>query len=201
MDQAVPLGIPGLSVTPGTHICALFRGAQERDEIIYPYVAEGLRAGNKCLCAFDAPDEAALRAEVGSHLDLDAVGEQLDIVWPHNVYLGRERFCPNGMLDFWDDWAKAALTADDYSFVRVGGEMTWAITEVIGSDNLSRYESELNRFTARYPQVMMCLYDLDKFGGDLLVEILRTHPKVLLGGTLMENLYYVEPDDYLATRG
>jgi hypothetical protein len=79
--------------------------------------------------------------------------------------------------------------------------MTWAVTELIGWDNLSRYESQLNRFVPRYPQVMMCLYDLDSLGGDLLVEILRTHPKVLLGGTVLENLYYLEPDDYLATRG
>ncbi|MGQ0464380.1 MAG: MEDS domain-containing protein [Sporichthyaceae bacterium] len=153
-DHLVPLGIPGLSVPPGTHICTLFRGSAERDAILYPYLAEGLRRRDKCLCAFDAPDEAALRSEVANHLDLEAAGEQLD------------------------------------------GEMTWALSELIGWDNLSHYEAELNRFVPKYPQVMMCLYDLDSLGGDLLVEILRTHPKVLLGGTVLENLYFVEPDDY-----
>ena len=179
----------------------MFRGAQERSEILYPFVAEGLRSGDRCLCAYDAPNEAELRSEVGSHLDLDAVCDQLDVVWPNNVYVGREHFSPEGMLDFWDAWAGGALTDGGYSFARAVGEMTWAISEVIGADNLSRYESELNRFVPPYPQVMMCLYDLDRFGGDLLVDILSTHPKVLFGRTVLENLYYLEPDDYLAARG
>jgi len=63
------------------------------------------------------------------------------------------------------------------------------------------YESELNRFLPRYPQVIMCLYDLDRFGGQILVDILKTHPKVLMGSTVLENLYYLEPDEFLASRG
>jgi hypothetical protein len=47
----------------------------------------------------------------------------------------------------------------------------------------------------------MCLYDLDRFGGQILVDILKTHPKVLMGSTVLENLYYLEPDEFLATRG
>lgn len=38
---------------------------------------------------------------------------------------------------------------------------------------------------------MLCLYDLDRFRGDLIVDIMRTHPKVLMGSTVLENLYYV----------
>jgi hypothetical protein len=37
--------------------------------------------------------------------------------------------------------------------------MTSAVTEVIGAANLVSYESELNRFVPRSPQVMLCLYD------------------------------------------
>jgi hypothetical protein len=201
LGQTVSLGVPGLSVSPGTHICALFRGAAERDAILYPYVREGLLRGDKCLCAFDATDEEALRSDVASHLDLEAAGEQLDVVWPPDFYTGQEGSSPERMLDFWDGWAGGAITEGGYSFARSIGEMTRAVSEVIGPDNLTRYESALNRFVPRYPQVMICLYDLDSFGGDLLVEILRTHPKVLLGGTVLENLYYLEPDDFLATRG
>lgn len=78
--------------------------------------------------------------------------------------------------------------------------MTWAVAEVIGTANLLRYESALNRFVPRYPQVLMCLYDLDRFGGDLLVDILKTHPKVLMGSTVLDNLYYVPPDELAASQ-
>jgi hypothetical protein len=65
---------------------------------------------------------------------------------------------------------------------------------------LVAYESELNRFVPRYPQVLLCLYDLNDFSGQLLADIMQTHPKVLMGSTVLENLYYVEPDDLLARR-
>lgn len=34
-------------------------------------------------------------------------------------------------------------------------------------------------------------------GGDIVVEILRTHPIVILGGILQENPFFVPPDEML----
>jgi hypothetical protein len=67
-------------------------------------------------------------------------------------------------------------------------------------EELIGYESELNRFLPRYPQWFMCLYDLETFGGAILVDLLRTHPKLLLGGMLLENPHYLSPDEFLAQR-
>lgn len=78
--------------------------------------------------------------------------------------------------------------------------MTWAVTEIIGAANLIRYEAELNRFVSRHRLVLLCLYDLDKFRGDLFVDIMKTHPKVLMGSTVLENLYYVSHDELVASR-
>lgn len=49
MAESVKLGIPGLSVPQGTHMCAFFRGSGERDSIMLPFLREGLRSGDKCL--------------------------------------------------------------------------------------------------------------------------------------------------------
>jgi hypothetical protein len=62
------------------------------------------------------------------------------------------------------------------------------------------YEAELNRFVPNYPQVILCLYDLDSFSGQILIDILKTHPRVLMGGTVLENLHYMEPEEFLASR-
>jgi hypothetical protein len=47
----------------------------------------------------------------------------------------------------------------------------------------------------------LCLwrYVLRRFSGELLVYVLKTHPKVLLGGMVLDNPYYLEPDEFLAT--
>jgi len=53
MKDVVDLGIGGLSIAPGTHICAFFRGVEERDAIVVPFLLEGLRSGEKCNCLLD----------------------------------------------------------------------------------------------------------------------------------------------------
>jgi hypothetical protein len=61
------------------------------------------------------------------------------------------------------------------------------------------YEAELNRFLPKYPQIILCLYDLERFtDGEALLDILRTHPKVLMSGQVVDNPWYVEPDAFLA---
>jgi MEDS: MEthanogen/methylotroph, DcmR Sensory domain len=78
--------------------------------------------------------------------------------------------------------------------------VTAAVTEAIGAANLISYESQLNLLLPRYPQVMLCLYDLNQFRGDLLIDIMKTHPQVLMGHTVLDNLYYIAPDELAATR-
>jgi hypothetical protein len=68
------------------------------------------------------------------------------------------------------------------------------------NDRQAISECELNRFAPCYPLVLLCLYSLGHFRGDLLIDILKTHPKVLMGSTVLDNPYYVPPDELAATR-
>jgi hypothetical protein len=40
-------------------------------------------------------------------------------------------------------------------------------------------------------------YDLAKFGAGVVMDILRTHPMVIIGGILQENPFFVPPDAML----
>jgi hypothetical protein len=78
--------------------------------------------------------------------------------------------------------------------------MSWALRDFRGVDELIGYESELNRFIPRYPQAFLCLYELNRFGGQIVVDLLRTHPQILLGGMVLENPHYSTPDEFLSER-
>jgi DNA-binding CsgD family transcriptional regulator len=65
--------------------------------------------------------------------------------------------------------------------------MSWVLPGPPGWDDLFLYESALNHAVEQMPAILMCLYDLQKFGADMLVEVLRTHPKVLLDRTVIDN--------------
>ena len=54
--ESTAMGLPGVSFTPGLHICAFYRGPSQRDELLLPYLREGLAAGDKCICVTDDPD-------------------------------------------------------------------------------------------------------------------------------------------------
>jgi hypothetical protein len=202
MTASVALGIPGLEVVPGDHVCAFYSGLSERDDILIPYLREGLKAGDKCICVVDATEPDSVLASLTGEVDVPShlAAHQIDLLSSRQTYLQHGRFSTQAMLDFWNESVGAALRDLGFPFARAVGEMTWALREMPGVHELVSYESELNRFLPRYPQVILCLYDLERFSGEVLVDILKTHPKVLVGGTVVENPYYVEPDEFLSTR-
>jgi hypothetical protein len=201
MPSSVALGVPGVQIAPGDHICAFYPSLADRDEILIPYLREGLRAGDKCVCVVDASDPEAVLASLGADIDLAPYlgRRQLEVQRSDETYLQGGAFSTDAMLDFWNQSVGGAV-AGGFSFARAVGEMTWALRQMPGVEELVGYESRLNRFLPRYPQVILCLYELDQFSGEVLVDVLKTHPKVLLGGMVLDNPYYLEPDEFLATR-
>lgn len=200
MNEAIELGIPGLSLDVGDHVCAFYRGDVERDSILESYLGAGLRLGDKCVCVLDGGEPAALRAALAASMDRHgSVRDQLDVCSSADTYLLGGRFSTAAMLAFWDTVVGTAI-ADGYRFSRAVGEMTWALRQLPGVEELLGYESQLNDFLPRYPQVILCLYDLERFDGEIVVDILKTHPMVLIGGMVLDNPYYLEPAEFLASR-
>jgi DNA-binding CsgD family transcriptional regulator len=65
-----------------------------------------------------------------------------------------------------------------------------------GWDDLFRYEAAASEAVEQMPAILMCLYDLQTLGADMLVEVLRTHPKVLLDRTVIDNPHCAHPTEY-----
>ncbi|QKV80978.1 MEDS domain-containing protein [Amycolatopsis sp. Hca4] len=60
-----------------------------------------------------------------------------------------------------------------------------------GLTELFRYEAALNDFTSRYPQAFLCVYDISRYRENIVLDLLKTHPQVLMCGVLLENPYYL----------
>jgi hypothetical protein len=43
-----------------------------------------------------------------------------------------------------------------------------------------------------------CLYNVETVTGSMVMDAIKTHPQVLIGGCLFENPYYLEPEHFLA---
>jgi hypothetical protein len=44
---------------------------------------------------------------------------------------------------------------------------------------------------------VVCAYDLTKFRGDVVVDVMRTHPMIIVGGILQENPFFTPPEEFL----
>jgi hypothetical protein len=197
MTDTVWTGIDDVSLQPGSHVCAFYRGAMDRDRLLTAYFGTGLTAGDKCICIVDSPDTAS-RLELLRHSTAgpSLPDGQFDVHLPESTYLAGGRFTSSEMLTFWtESLIKAEI--EGYSFCRLAGEMTWALRDMPGVEHLAGYESELNRVTSGSAAIVLCLYDLDLFSGEVVVNIVKTHPQVLIQGILVENPYYVGPDEFL----
>jgi DNA-binding CsgD family transcriptional regulator len=194
MAISVSMGIPGLDeVHPGTHICALYSGPAERDRLLFPFLREGMREGDKCLCLVDDAEVAStvrdwVEGRPGSEQPLRS--EQLDVDRTSDAYLDSGRFSVEHMRSFLS--GRMALAAEsDSPMLRAAGEMSGVLPQLAGADDLFVYESVVNQIVEDMPAVFMCMYDLQGFGVSMLVDVLRTHPKVLLDRTVLDNPHYL----------
>jgi hypothetical protein len=199
MTGTVPSGIDEIRLLPGSHVCAFYRGDSDRDRLLAGYLGAGLTAGDKCICVVDSAFTARRLESLARPSSGPGYPEgQLDIHLPESTYLAGGEFSTSDMLAFWTEGMNRA-EHEGYSFFRLAGEMTWALRDAPGVEHLAGYESELNRVTSGYPVVVLCLYDLDLFSGEVVINIVKTHPQVLVRGILVENPYYVGPDEFLSS--
>jgi len=57
--------------------------------------------------------------------------------------------------------------------------------------------SEENGMKKTTAPISLAGYQLGKFGGDTVMDIMRTHPMVIIGGLLQRNPFYVPPEEFL----
>ncbi len=99
------------------------------------------------------------------------------------------------MLEFSERTSRVLRREHSEAIIHNIGEMSWAHRDPSKIPELINYESRLNSIMAAYPQLGLCLYDAKKCGGDMIMSVLKTHPRVMLGGTVFDNPYFVLPSE------
>lgn len=190
MNRPVPIG---------THICAFYSGPAARDELVMPFLAEGIRAGQKCICVLESLSPAEVVARLGREVDLGRSVEtgQLELATSADAYLRTGTFSVDEMLSYWEQAVAEARGPEGTGVLRGAGEMPSALDHPDGRREFFRYEATITTFVADLPAVLFCLYDLQRFGAEVLVDSLRTHPLVVVDGGVHDNPYYIDPGAFI----
>jgi hypothetical protein len=199
LPNRVVLGIGGLEAEPGDHICGVFSGEQERDQVLIPFLKAGLASGDKCICVIDGTVPGEIVATLGLADEAATASRQLEVISASQMYLRSGRFSADEVIGIWKATISDAMYAGQFDVVRA--VETWSLREVLPDlTELLTLESEMNRYLPLYPQVVVCLYDLDRFGSGALIDLVMTHTRMLVGGMVIENPYYLTPDEVLAKK-
>jgi hypothetical protein len=181
------------------HICAFFNSLDEQHRVLRSFVTDALRQGEKVIHIVDpALREEHLKRfrETGIDVDRAIASGQLDVRLWLGVYLHGGRFDKERALASVEELLGSGAAAG-YPGSRLLGQVEWALLEGGSVDDLLEYETRINSVITKYDQPAMCAYDLSRLRASVVIDIMRTHPVVIIGGVLQENPYYVPPDQFL----
>jgi hypothetical protein len=182
------------------HACAFFNGRDEEYDLLLSFSKAGAEAGERLFQVVDKehlPERRSRLAEAGIDVAEAERTGQLEIRPWEDAYLRGNRFDQDAMLELIQEVLKAGR-ADGFPMTRLWANMEWALDDLPGVHDIVEYETRLNHFLPNYDDVVVCTYDLNKFSAPVVMDIMRTHPQVIIGGLLQENPFYVPPEEFLA---
>ena len=202
MPTMRPVTMCGQSLPNATHICAFFDSERQEYECLVPYFTEGLAQGEQVITIRDAEQCETHRERLRERMPQGIEGpireNQLRIVASEETYLKDGVFEQDRMFNMLAELLREAEKGP-FKRVRTCGDMTWALRDMPGTEGLMEYESRVNVLTRSHDCTLMCVYDVNKFSGRAVMDVLATHPMVVMGDRIYENPYYEDPAIFLRT--
>ncbi len=181
-----------------SHACAFFHHRDEEYEVLG--TLRQRRPG--CDKAFQILDNRHLAErlrrlrERGIDADAAETSGQLEVRFWEDAYLRGGRFNQQDMLTLIEEMLTAGKE-QGFGLTRLWANMEWALEDLPGVHDIVEYETRLNHILPKYDRVVVCAYDVTRFSASAVMDIMRTHPQVIVGGVLRENPFYAPPDEFL----
>ena len=181
------------------HICAFFNSADEEHRVLRSFFKRGFERGDKAFHLVNPAQrgEHLKRLEEAGINVQDAMDSgQLEVRSWHDAPLRGGRFDQDAWLVSFEQVLQSG-PASGYAQTRFLAHMEWALVDLPGVEDLIEFETRVNYVVPKYDNIVICAYDLSKFSASVVMDALRTHPVVIIGGLLQENPFFVPPDQFL----
>jgi len=181
------------------HICAFFNSIDEEHRVLRSFVKDGFERGDKAFHLVDPElreDHLKRLAEAGINVQERMDTGQLEVRPWQDAPLRGGRFDQDAWLVSFEQVLQSGPAAG-YAQTRFLAQMEWALVDLPGVEDLIEFETRVNYVVPKYDDIVICAYDLSKFGARVVMDALRTHPAVIIGGLLQENPFFVPPDQFL----
>ena len=194
-----PIHFAGTTLGKHRHICVLFYTDEQEYRVLLPFIKEGIERGEKAfhIVGPNVRDQHLARLQAAG---IDVAAEerdgQLEVLRWQDAYIEDSRFDQKRMIALVEKALRGGH-AKGYKQTRLVAHMEWALEDMPGVNDLVEYETRLNHVLPKYKDPVICVYDCTRFGAGVVMDIMRTHPMVIVGGVLQENPFFVPPDEFL----
>jgi MEDS: MEthanogen/methylotroph, DcmR Sensory domain len=175
------------------HVCAFVTGAAEERAVIDPFFAEGMRRGEKAVYYVDPAErdehEARLRRAAPSP-------DLVDVTTWQDAHLKGGSFDQDRMMAALEEMIRDNA-ASGKPPVRLVGQMGWVFSSPPGIEQLVAYEASVNEVLNRGKTPTVCVYDVRRLTGSMMMDLLRAHPLTVVNGILHENPFYTPAGEML----
>ena len=196
---AAPIPFAGSQLREARHVCAFFNSDEEEYRVLLPFIKDGFECGDKAVHIV-SPDQRRDHLQRLAAVGIDPTAAQqsgqLELRTDAETYLRGGQFDQDRMLEVFEQLASGNAKGG-FRLSRIVCHMDWAAESRSHLDNLVEFESRVNDVWRRHDDAVVCVYDLAKFGGGTVVDIMRTHPVIIIGGILQQNPFFVPPEKFL----
>jgi hypothetical protein len=194
-----PISLAGSELGDVRHVCAFFNSDDEGYSVLLPFIKDGFECGDKAVHVVN-------QGQYNNHLQrlaaagIDAAAAQhsgqFELRTNTETYLRDGHFDQDRMLEFFEQLA-SGNTNSGFPLSRIVCQMEWAADGKSYVDDMIEFESRVNDIWRRHDDAVICTYDLAKVRGDTVIDIMRTHPMIIIGGILQHNPFFVPPEEFL----
>jgi hypothetical protein len=199
MTTPAPVNLAGSVLDRSCHVCAFFHSKDEEYRVLMPFIKDGFDQGDRAFHVVDPAHRPAHLERLG-RAGIDVAGAeakgQLEVRRWQEAYIKDDHFDQYRMIETIKDALDPAKKQPGQR-TRLVANMEWALEDLPGVNDIVEYETRLNYVLPEYHDPVVCTYDLSRFDAAVVMDIMRTHPMVIIGGILQENPFYVPPDEML----
>lgn len=175
------------------HACAFVMGPDEERDIIDPFFVEGMAHGEKAVYIVDPVKRDAHEARLGASAPLPSL---LEVTTWNDAHLKGGSFDQDRMMAALEDMIRDH-NATGKPPMRLVGQMGWVFSQPPGIEQLIAYEASVNEVLNRGKTPTVCVYDVRRLSGSMMMDLLRAHPLTVMNGVLHENPFYTPADQML----
>lgn len=199
ITENISVHLAGAALKHSCHACAFFHSKEEEYRVLLPFILEGFERGDRTFHIVSPEHRAAhlerLEREGIDTAAAEARGELEVLTW-QDTYIKDGRFDQHLMIETLLKMI-APGNAPPGKISRNIANMEWALEDRAGVHDVVEYEARLNQALPAQHDPVICTYDLAQFDASVVIDIMRTHPMVIIGGILQENPFFIPSEQMI----